>query len=72
MSKYLVPFCHLRLLRLCCLSRFVSSLQGCADAGPEGEEGQGFGGRPALGRHFWYTAGGVEQPGQQPLAQPPA
>ena len=49
-----------------------SSLQGCEDTSPEGEEGQGFRERPALGRCFRYTAGGVEQPGQQPPAQPPA
>ena len=46
------------------------SSQGHGDAGPEGgEEGQGFGGRPAPSGHLEYTTGGG---GEQPPAQPPA
>ena len=46
------------------------SWQGYGDTGPEGEEGQVFGGRPAPGQCFRVATGGAEQPGQQPLAQP--
>ena len=56
---------------LACLDSF-SSLQGRGDAGPEGEEGQDLGGQPAPGWYFKGATGGLEQPGQQPPAQPQA
>ena len=70
-SKYSVPYCHsIPLNQVTYLDPFLL-LQGCRDVGPEGEEGEGLGEQSAPSWGFKDATGGVEQPGQQPPAQPP-